>query len=105
MHRHPCTPGTPTTRPPVAVLVDPYVSVESLVVDGQPFTLGVTGKFPLRPPFREQGQFIPSQLPESEHAAVARLASHAATALGVWRGLVHTEIKLTPGSSAPPGTT
>lgn len=74
-----------------------YVSVESLVVDGEPFTLGVTGKFPLLPPFREQGQFIPSQLPPSEHAAVARLAADAARALGVRRGLVHTEIKLTPG--------
>lgn len=52
-----------------------HVSVESLVVDGEPFTLGVTGKFPLLPPFREQGQFIPSQLPPGDHAAVVRLAA------------------------------
>lgn len=73
-----------------------YVSVESLVVEGRVHTLGVTGKFPLMPPFREHGQFVPSHLPESERADVARLAADAALALGIRRGLVHTEIKLTP---------
>ncbi|WP_369173052.1 acetyl-CoA carboxylase biotin carboxylase subunit family protein [Streptomyces sp. R28] len=73
-----------------------YVSVESLVVDGRAHTLGVTGKFPLMPPFREHGQFVPAHLPAAERADVARLASDAAIALGVRQGLVHTEIKLTP---------
>ncbi|SHL36120.1 ATP-grasp domain-containing protein [Streptomyces yunnanensis] len=74
-----------------------YVSVESLVMDGQVHTLGVTGKFPLMPPFREHGQFVPSHLPAPERADVARLATDAALALGVVSGLVHTEIKLTAG--------
>ncbi|RWZ75961.1 ATP-grasp domain-containing protein [Streptomyces albidoflavus] len=73
-----------------------YVSVESLVVGGEPVTLGVTGKFPLLPPFREQGQFVPARLAADDWAAVTRLASDAARALGVERGHVHTEIKLTP---------
>ncbi len=73
-----------------------YVSVESLVVDGTAHTLGVTGKFPLMPPFREHGGFVPSHLPPAEHERVARLANDAALALGIRRGLVHTEIKLTP---------
>jgi hypothetical protein len=74
-----------------------YVSVESLVVDDEPFTLGVTGKLPLVTPFREQGQFVPSHLPARELTEIAELASAAARALGIRRGLVHTEIKLTPG--------
>ena len=73
-----------------------YVSVESLVVDGTAHTLGVTGKFPLMPPFREHGGFVPSHLAPAEHASVARLANDAALALGIRQGLVHTEIKLTP---------
>ncbi|MGE7388630.1 ATP-grasp domain-containing protein [Streptomyces sp. NPDC004126] len=73
-----------------------YVSVESLVVDGTAHTLGVTGKFPLMPPFREHGGFVPSHLGPAEHAGVARLANDAALALGIRQGLVHTEIKLTP---------
>ena len=72
-----------------------FVSVESLVVDGVPATLGVTGKFPQLPPFREQGQFFPAHLPPDECAELADLASAAAVALGVRQGLVHTEIKLT----------
>ncbi|WIM99833.1 ATP-grasp domain-containing protein [Actinoplanes oblitus] len=73
-----------------------YVSVESLVSGGEPVTMGVTGKFPLLPPFREQGQFVPANLGEKEVAAAADLASAAVRALGVRSGLTHTEIKLTP---------
>jgi biotin carboxylase len=74
-----------------------YVSVESLVADGEPFTLGVTGKLPLLPPFREQGHFIPSHLPMAERREIGELAAAAARALGIQRGLVHTEIKITEG--------
>ncbi|MEV4635910.1 ATP-grasp domain-containing protein [Actinoplanes sp. NPDC049548] len=73
-----------------------YVSVESLVVDGEPVTLGVTGKFPLLPPFREQGQFLPAHLPDEELAEASRVASAALRAVGVQRGITHTELKLTP---------
>lgn len=72
-----------------------YVSVESLVTDGEPVTLGVTGKLPLLPPFREQGHFVPSHLPLAERAEIGELASAAARAIGIQRGLVHTEIKIT----------
>lgn len=73
-----------------------YVSVESLVVEGRAHTIGVTGKFPLMPPFREHGGFVPSHLGADESERVARLAADAALALGIRSGLVHTEIKLTP---------
>ncbi|MER5950166.1 ATP-grasp domain-containing protein [Streptomyces sp. NPDC001904] len=73
-----------------------YVSVESLVVEGRVHTIGVTGKFPLMPPFREHGGFVPSHLGVDEGERVARLAADAALALGIRSGLVHTEIKLTP---------
>ncbi|WP_326617631.1 ATP-grasp domain-containing protein [Streptomyces decoyicus] len=72
-----------------------YVSVETLVVDGRAFTLGITGKFPLSSPFREHGQFLPARLPGNESSEVAHLAADAAQALGIQMGLVHTEIKLT----------
>jgi hypothetical protein len=73
-----------------------YVSVEALVADGVVTTIGVTGKLALLPPFREAGQFWPSHLDEGEAEQVRRLATRAVEALGVERGLTHTEIKLTP---------
>lgn len=72
-----------------------YVSVEAVVSDGTAHLIGVTGKFPLLPPFREHGQFVPTHLPDAEAAAVAELAGRAAKALGVRSGLLHTEVKLT----------
>jgi hypothetical protein len=72
-----------------------YVSVEGLVVAGTPVTLGITGKYPLLPPFREQGQFYPTHVPPADQEAVGALAAAAARALGVRHGLLHTEIKLT----------
>jgi biotin carboxylase len=74
-----------------------YVSAETFVDGDRTYPLGVAGKFPLLPPFREQGQFLPTHLPAAEHPRVLRLATEAARALGVRWGLVHTEIKLTPG--------
>ncbi|MEV0375352.1 ATP-grasp domain-containing protein [Streptomyces sp. NPDC050636] len=73
-----------------------YVSVESFVADGRTHTIGVTSKFPMVPPFREHGHFIPSHLSAAECDDIARLAGDAALALGVRQGLVHTEFKLTP---------
>jgi biotin carboxylase len=72
-----------------------YLSVESLIVDGAVTTLGVTGKLPLAPPFRETGQFIPAHVSDEEAAGAAELATRALTAIGVSTGLTHTEIKLT----------
>jgi hypothetical protein len=73
-----------------------YVAVESLVSNGVPRTLAITGKFPLISPFREVGHYWPSQLTSDEATAVARLTEAAVRALGVSTGVTHTELKLTP---------
>lgn len=73
-----------------------YASVETLTVAGRTHVLGVTGKLALLPPFRETAQFVPSRLGAEEDRIVAELAARALAALGVTRGLAHTEIKLTP---------
>jgi biotin carboxylase len=73
-----------------------FVSVESVVVDGEVKTSYVTGKLPLAPPFRETGQFAPSTLTAPVRDRVAAFAESAVAALGVRWGAVHTEVKLTP---------
>ena len=73
-----------------------YVSVESLVVEGRVLHLGVTGKLPLLPPFRETGQFHPAGLAPELEESVRALTSAAIAALGLTTGAVHTEVKLTP---------
>jgi hypothetical protein len=73
-----------------------YVSVETVSVNGHAHVIGVTGKLAQLPPFREPGQFVPSHLDPADERMVADLATRAVEALGVSRGLAHTEIKLTP---------
>ncbi|WP_078850083.1 ATP-grasp domain-containing protein [Streptomyces sp. NRRL F-5126] len=73
-----------------------YVSVESLCTPQGITHVAVTGKFPLRPPFAEQGSFWPSQLPAHEVTAVTELVSRALIALQVSVGITHTEVQLTP---------
>ncbi|KJK58938.1 hypothetical protein [Saccharothrix sp. ST-888] len=73
-----------------------YVSVESAVTPEGSCHYAVSGKLPLAPPFRESGQFWPSQLPPEQQAEVVSLTDRALRALGVTHGLTHTEIKLTP---------
>ncbi|NUP44152.1 MAG: ATP-grasp domain-containing protein [Streptomyces sp.] len=73
-----------------------YVSVESAVFDGAITHLTVTGKFPLAPPFREAGSFLPAALREEDEKSVLDVATRALTALGVRTGVCHTEVKLTP---------
>jgi hypothetical protein len=73
-----------------------YVSVESAVIAGRPRHLAVTGRFPHATPFRETGMFIPARLPDDEREATLELVTAAAAALGVERGCLHTEIKMTP---------
>lgn len=72
-----------------------YVSVESVVSNGEVHHAALTGKFPLVPPFRELGQFWPSHLSLGEQREVLDLATAAIHALGIECGLTHTEIKLT----------
>lgn len=72
-----------------------YVSVESCAVDGNISHLEITGKFPILPPFREQGHFWPAPVTAAERAAILNLTGRALVALGVSSGLTHTEVKLT----------
>jgi biotin carboxylase len=72
-----------------------YVSVETVLVSGRVTHLGITGRFPLAPPFRETGFFIPATLGPDHRAEVLDLAGQTLRALGVQHGAAHTEIKLT----------
>ena len=73
-----------------------YVSVESLVADGEISHLALTGRFPLAENFRETGFFLPAVLDAGEERLVLDLAGAAITALGVTTGCLHTEVKFTP---------
>jgi hypothetical protein len=73
-----------------------YVSVESACTGADIRTIGVTGKLPLLPRFKEAGHFVPAALEDSLQAKVVDLATRALRALGVRHGITHTEIKLTP---------
>jgi biotin carboxylase len=72
-----------------------YVSVETVVVGGEMTHLAVTGRFPLAPPFRETGFFIPATIGPEVQREVVELAGQALQALGFRVGTAHTEIKLT----------
>jgi hypothetical protein len=71
-------------------------SVE-LLVDGDVIEpIALTGRFPFKPPFRETGSFIPSDVDPEDAAAAVRYARDAAIALRVRRGILHVELKRTP---------
>ena len=72
-----------------------YVSVESVVERGRVTHLAITGRFPLAPPFRETGFFIPASIAPGQQAELLDLAGEALRALGLEVGAAHTEIKLT----------
>lgn len=72
-----------------------YVSVETVVEAGKMRHLAITGRFPLAPPFRETGFFIPATVATSQRTEVLELAGETLRALGVQVGSAHTEIKLT----------
>lgn len=73
-----------------------YVSVESAVSEGDITHLAVTGKFPLAPPFRETGSFLPAELADAERERVRDVVTRALKGLGLQVGVCHTEVKLTP---------
>lgn len=83
------------TRPLAGEGFAGYVSVESVAKDGHLVHLAVNGRTPPAPPFRETGFFIPSTLGGALRDQVLAVAADAAIALGVERGCLHTEIKLT----------
>ncbi|MFH8338383.1 acetyl-CoA carboxylase biotin carboxylase subunit family protein [Streptomyces sp. AM6-12] len=86
-------PGDPTRTGPGWA---DFVSVESLVVDGEPRTAAISGKPPMVPPFRETGHVLPAPLAPGLAAEAEGLAQAAVRALGIRHGITHTEVKLTP---------
>lgn len=72
-----------------------YVSVESVAQAGRLVHLAITGRFPLAPPLRETGFFIPGTLAAEQEADILEVAGEALRALGFEVGAAHTEIKLT----------
>lgn len=73
----------------------PYVSVELMASAGTISLLGVTGRPPLAPPFRETGYLFPAGLPSDVREKAIAAAIAAARALGVEDGPLHVEVKLT----------
>jgi len=72
-----------------------YLSVDAVTDAGRHRCVAVVGKFPLTPPFREGGMVFPATVSPGTHRDAIELAFAALTALGVERGVTHTEIKLT----------
>jgi biotin carboxylase len=83
-------------RGDVHTLSADIVSVESIVREGVIDHLMVTGRFPFAPPFRETGNFMPSDFSRADKRVVAELAGLAIEAMEVRHGILHTEIKMTP---------
>jgi biotin carboxylase len=73
-----------------------FVSVESIVACGQLSHLAVTGRTALVEPFRETGDFIPSNLPVDVTDEIMDVAGRAVRAMGADTGVFHTEVKMTP---------
>ncbi len=82
--------------PPTDAPYADRISVETIVSQGVHSHLGVTGLFPMMPPFRSQGGFFPADVPKSEIPEVFDLVTSAIKALGSDFGCYRTEIKLTP---------
>jgi biotin carboxylase len=81
--------------PPPSEWFSDYVSIESVVVDGQISHLAVTGRLHQAKPFRETGLIIPSDFPPALQTEVLQIATQAIIALGIRIGCLHTEIKIT----------
>ncbi len=66
-------------------------------VDGDEITqVAVVGRYPLAEPFRDTGEYLPSDAPDDEQDQVRSLAARAARAIGVRTGFVHVDVKRTP---------
>ncbi|MEU8328595.1 ATP-grasp domain-containing protein [Micromonospora sp. NPDC048839] len=78
------------------VLVGPEVSVETVTVDGVTTVLGVTDKsLAGHPWFVETGHMFPAALDAATVTAVCDMAVAALAAVGLDRGVAHTELRLT----------
>lgn len=82
--------------PPTGAPYADRVTVETIASRGTLSHLGVTGLFPMMPPFRSSGGFFPADVPASETPELFELAAAAIGALGSDFGYYRTEIKLTP---------
>ena len=82
--------------PPTDAPYADRISVETIVSQGVHSHLGITGLFPMTPPFRSQGGFFPADIPKGEIPEVFDLVTSAIKALGSDFGCFRTEIKLTP---------
>jgi biotin carboxylase len=80
-------------------LEGPYadrVSIETIACHGTFSHLGITGLFPMMPPFRSSGGFFPADVPPEDVAEMFDLATRAILSLGSDFGFYRTEIKRTP---------
>lgn len=78
-------------------MTGPEVSVEVMVVDGEPHVLQVTDKLTTGAPFFvEMGHNQPSMLPAEDIDRIKDLACRAVKSVGINCGPSHVEIKLTP---------
>lgn len=78
-------------------MTGPEVSVEVMVVDGEPHVLQVTDKLTTGAPyFVEMGHNQPSMLPAEDVERIKDLACRAVKSVGINCGPSHVEIKLTP---------
>lgn len=78
-------------------MTGPEVSVEVMVVDGEPHVLQVTDKLTTGAPyFVEMGHNQPSMLLENDVVRIKDLACRAVKSVGINCGPSHVEIKLTP---------
>lgn len=83
---------------PGAVFAD-YVSVESLLFDGEALHLTVTDRAALRHGYVEEGLIMPSHLPPETQAALIEMADRAIKAIGLTHGAVHTEVAWIDGQA------
>lgn len=72
-----------------------YLSVESIVTEGEISHLALTGRFPPTRCFRETGFFIPAVVDRGVEQAIVDNVTVAIHALGVRWGVLHTELELT----------
>lgn len=75
----------------------PEVSVEIMVVDGEPHILAITDKYITPPPyFVELAHCEPSRLDAETQNRIREVASQAVRAVGIENAPAHVEVKVTP---------
>ncbi|WP_336053994.1 ATP-grasp domain-containing protein [Streptomyces sp. CA2R101] len=73
-----------------------YVSVETLLFEGEADHLAVTDRLRLQHGYVEEGLVLPSRLSPETVEELTHCAEQAIRAVGLTHGAVHTEIALTP---------